>query len=110
MNPILFVALTLSACAIAHYSVAFLEPAKASVLKAVAFNAVLVLGANVAMRGGFNPGPVLQWTVYILIAAGLARVLYRLKLLNSVTVAACYVAGSYALAQVVSVGALTAGY
>jgi len=98
MNPIYFVALTLSACAIAHYSIAFLEPAKASVFKAVGLNAFLVIGSNVARWSGFGPDPILEWVVYFVITAILVRALYKLKVLNSVTVGACYVAGSYALA------------
>jgi len=99
MNLLLFVALTLSACAIAHSSVAFLEPAKASVFKALALNAVLVIGSNIATWSGFKTDAMLELLVYIVVAAGLVRVLYRLKLLNSVTVAGCYVAGSYVLAR-----------
>ena len=101
MNPVLFFTVTLSASAIAHYSIVFLEPAKASVLKAVALNALLVIGSNLARSSGFSPEPILEWAVYIVVTAGFVRALYRLKLLNSVTVGACYVAGSYVLAHAV---------
>jgi hypothetical protein len=100
MNPLLFIGLTLSACAVVHFSVAFLEPAKASMAKAVALSALVVVGSNVARWVGFSPGPILQWTVYIVVTACCVRLLYKLKSLNSVTVGACYVAGSYVLAQV----------
>lgn len=105
MNPFFFVALTLSACAIAHYSVVFLEPDKASVLKAAALSAFLVIGSNVARSSGFSPDPLFEWAAYIVATAVLVRMLYKLKLLNSVTVGACYVAGSYVLA-VVGAGAI----
>lgn len=105
MNSVLFIALTVSACAIAHYSVVFLEPAKASAFKAIALSAFLVIGSNVARWSGFDPEPILEWAVYIVITAGFARALYQLKLLNCVTVGACYVAGSYVLAVVVGAGA-----
>ena len=107
MQPILFIALTTGACAMAHYSIVFLEPEKASFLKAVAFNALLVVGSNIARSAGFNPEPLLEWTVYLLLAAGLVWALYKLKPINTITVGACYVAGSYALAHAASFGANT---
>ena len=102
MNPILFMMLTMSACAIAHYSVVFLEPSKASSFKAATLGILPVIGSNLAHGAGFQPTPVLEWTIYIAITAGLARTLYGLKPLNNVTVGACYVAGSYVLAAVYS--------
>jgi hypothetical protein len=102
MNPILFVAATLSASAIAHYSIVFLEPAKASMFKAIAMNALLVIGSSVARSSGFGTSPILEWIVYSVLAGSLVHALYKLKLLNSFTVGASYVAGSYALAHAVN--------
>ena len=99
MNPVLFVALTFSACAVAHYSVVFLEPAKSSVLKAGMLNLFLVVGSNAIHWTGATPGPVLEWCIYITGATVIARVLFKLKFTNCITVGACYVAGSYVLAH-----------
>ena len=99
MNPLLFFGLTLSACAVVHYCVVLLEPAKASMFKAMTLSVLVVSSSNFAQGFGFSPDPILEWVVYIVVAACGARALYKLKLLNSVTVGTCYVAGSYALAQ-----------
>jgi hypothetical protein len=99
MNPLLFVALTLSAGAVVHGSVIFLERDKASMFKAMAISALIVSGSNVARWLGLSPEPILEWIVYIAVTAYCVRILYRLKLLNSITVGTCYVAGSYVLAQ-----------
>ncbi len=88
----------MSACAIAHYSVVFLEPAKASWLKATTIGVLLVIGSNIARWSGFHPLPMVEWSVYIVITGGFVGALYKLKPLNSFTVGACYVAGSYVLA------------
>jgi hypothetical protein len=100
MNPLSFLGLTLAASAVTHCSVRFLEPERASLLKAVALNALLVIGANFAHWSGARPDPVVEWIVYVVVTAACVRSLYRLKPFNSVTVGACYVAGSYVLAQV----------
>jgi len=101
MNPVFFVTLTMSACAVAHYSVVFLEPSKASWGKATMLGVFLVIGSNVAHWSGFNPIPMLEWIVYIVVTGGFVGALYKLKPLNSFTVGACYVAGSYVLAQAI---------
>ena len=101
MNPVVFVALTMSACATAHYSVVFLEPSKASWYKATTLSVLLVIGSNIAHWSGFNPLPLLEWIVYVVVTGGFVGALYKLKPLNSFTVGACYVAGSYVLANAV---------
>ena len=99
MNPLFFFGLTFSACAVTHYSVVFLEPTKASWLKALTIGALLLIGSNIARWSGFNPLPMLEWMVYIVVTGGFVGALYRLRPLNSFTVGACYVAGSYVLAH-----------
>lgn len=101
MNSIQFVALSIIACAIAHYSVVFLEPLKASWFKASTLGILLMLGSNVARWTGFNVEPILEWFIYIVVAGGFVWSLYKLKPLNSLTVGGCYVAGSYVLAHAV---------
>lgn len=104
MNPFFFLTLTVSACAIAHYSIVFLEPSRASWFKATILGVSLVIGSNLANWAGFNPTPLLEWIVYIAVASGYAWSLFKLKPLNSVTVGTCYVAGSYVLARTVHLG------
>jgi hypothetical protein len=99
MNPLLFVGLTLSASAVVHYSVRFLERDKTSMFKAMAISALVVSGSNVAGWVGFSSGPIFEWLVYTAATACCVRILYKLKLSNSITVGTCYVAGSYVLAH-----------
>ena len=102
MNPLLFLGLTLSASAVVHYSVVFLEPRKASLLKAMALN-ILVVGASHAARGtDIVAQPAAEWLFYIAITALCVQALYKLKSLNSLTVGTCYVAGSFVLAQAIA--------
>jgi hypothetical protein len=101
MNPILFIALSMTACAIAHYSVVFLEPSKASWFKAMALGVFTVVGSNVARWNGFSAAPILEWMVYIVVTGGFVWALYKLKPLNNLTVGACYVAGSYLLVHAI---------
>jgi hypothetical protein len=105
MNPLFFLGLTFSACAVTHYSVLFLEPTKASWMKALTIGVFLVVGSNIARWSGFNPVPMLEWIVYIVVTGGFVGALYKLRPMNSFTVGACYVAGSYVLAYAAHINA-----
>jgi hypothetical protein len=97
MELFLLITVTVAAIAIAHYSVVFLEPAKASWWKAAALVIIFAVGNNIAKR--FSPGlPILlHWALYILVVAGIVWALYRLKPFHNITVAGCYVVGRFAL-------------
>ena len=102
MNAVQFIALSLAACAIAHYSVVFLEPAKACWLKATILGVMVVFESNLARWSGFDTTPLLEWSIYNVVTGAIVRALYNLKPLNNLTVGASYVAGSYVLAVIVS--------
>jgi hypothetical protein len=103
MNPLLFLGLTLSASAVAHYSVVFLEPHKASVLKAMALNILVVALSNIARWTDLSFQPAAEWLVYVVVTAACVQGLYKLKSHNCLTVGTCYVAGSFVLAQAMAV-------
>jgi hypothetical protein len=46
---------------------------------------------------------MLEWAIYIALTACCVRILYKMKLFNSITVGTCYVAGSYVLAQAAAI-------
>jgi phosphate starvation-inducible membrane PsiE len=91
-----------AAVAIAHFSVLFIERPKASLWKAAGVVLLFMVFNNVAQRFSLElPAPA-EWVIYIAFAAFVVWVLFRLKPLNNVTVAACYVVGRWALVYAVS--------
>ena len=85
------------ALAIAHYSVVFIEPSKASWSKAIAFVFLFSVATYVTRRLHLEVEPIVMWVAYIVATAGLVRLIYRLKPLNNFTVGASYVVGRYLL-------------
>ena len=94
---LLILATSVAAVAIAHYSVVFLEPSKASWWKAVALVIIFAVGNNLLKRLHLEIPVVLHWALYIVAVAAVVWALYRLKPFHNVTIAGCYVVGRFAL-------------
>lgn len=90
------------ATAIAHLSVVFLERPKASLWKAVGVVISFMVFNNLALRFAPDVPAPLQWVIYIGFVTLVVWALFRLKPMNNVTVAACYVVGRWALVYGVS--------
>ena len=102
MGLLLLIAITAATVAIAHYSVVFLEPSKASWWKAGVLVITFGICNAVAKRMGLHLPLLLHWMLYIGGVAGVVWALYRLKPLHNITVAGCYVVGRFILVYSVS--------
>lgn len=102
MAELFILVLFSAAVAIAHFSVRFIEPRKASLWKAVGVVLAFMVFNNLAQRY-LPPLPsVLHWILYIAFTTFLVWILFRLKPIHNFTVAACYVVGRWALMYAVS--------
>jgi hypothetical protein len=102
MTLLFIVILFAAAVAIAHATVLFIERPKASWWKAAAVVVSFTLFNNLAHRFALEMPTALEWIVYVAFVAFVVWVLFRLKPLNNLTVAACYVVGRWALVYAVS--------
>ena len=91
-----------AAVAIAHLSVVFIEPSKASLWKAAGVVLLFMVFNNLAQRLSPElPAPA-EWVIYIGFVTLIVWALFRLKPVNNFTVAASYVVGRWALVYAVS--------
>jgi hypothetical protein len=91
-----------AALAIAHFSVVFIERPKASWWKAAVVVLLFMVFNNLARRISLElPAPA-EWAIYVAFMTFVVWALFRLKPMNNVTVAACYVVGRWALVYAVS--------
>ena len=102
MGLLLLIAITVAAVAVAHYSVVFLEPSKASWWKAIALVVIFAICKNLMHYFDIRLPAVVDWVLYVAATAGVVWTLYRLKPLHNITVGACYVVGRFALVYSVS--------
>lgn len=101
MAPLLLlVAVWVAAVVVAHYSVVLVERNKASWWKAAALAVSFSILGSMAARYGPDAPPLLRWLLYFAVVSILVWTLFRLKPLNNLAVAACYLGGSQLITSI----------